>query len=71
MHLHFSSSEMDTARSKGEDYNCTHYLMVAKKFRMKTTGKKRRTKKQMDPEIYSNAEEEIFAEVSYELVEMC
>lgn len=56
---------METATSKGEDYNCTHYLMVAKKFRMKTSkpGKKRRSKKPMDPEIYSNAEEEVFAEV--------
>ena len=57
---------MQTANQKGEDYNCTHYLMVAKKFRMKVSGKsgkKRRSKRPLDPEVYSNAEEEIFAEV--------
>lgn len=53
------------AKKKGEDFNFTHYLLIAKKFRMKTSksGKKRRSAKPMDQEIYSNGEEEYFAEV--------
>jgi len=57
---------MNTANQKGEDYHCSHYIMVAKKFRMKTLpkpGKKRISKKPLESEIYSNGEEEFFAEV--------
>ncbi|XP_067936044.1 BRCA2 and CDKN1A-interacting protein-like isoform X2 [Watersipora subatra] len=59
----FSSlrQEMQTANEKGDDYNCSHFVLIAKKFRMKVSGKsgkKRRSKKPLDPEIYSNAEEE-------------
>lgn len=56
---------MEVAKKKGEDFNFTHYLLIAKKFRMKTSksGKKRRSAKPMDQEIYSNGEEEYFAEV--------
>ncbi|KAF6019548.1 hypothetical protein EB796_022152 [Bugula neritina] len=59
--------EMNTANQKGEDYHCSHYIMVAKKFRMKTLpkpGKKRISKKPLESEIYSNGEEEFFAEAA-------
>lgn len=59
---------MDLANKKGADFTFTHYLMIAKKFRMKLPGgagkKRRSTKKPMEQEIYSNGEEEFFAEVN-------
>lgn len=57
---------MESANKKGHDFNFTHFMMVAKKFRMKMkqSGKKRRSKKLLEQEIYSNGEEEFFSEVS-------
>jgi len=56
---------MEEATKKGENYQFTHYLMVAKKFRMKTgkQGKKRRNRPALEPVVYTNGEEEFFSEV--------